>query len=57
MSPLLERTPDQNATKAILCLYTGAAILHLYTGTMMRDLTVEQSKLPAYKQIKCSSVN
>ena len=27
-------------------------IIHLYTGVMMTDLTVEQSKIPASKQIK-----
>ena len=33
------------------------SILQLYTGAMMRDLTVEQSNIPATTQIKCSPVN
>ena len=35
-------------------LYTGAIILKLHTGSMTRDLTVEQSNILTGKQIKCS---
>ena len=31
-------------------------MLHIFTGAMMRDFAVKQSKLPASKQIKCSPV-
>ena len=49
---LVGHSPMENLSQT-----TTKAILHLYTGAVMRELTVEQSEIPASKQIKSSPVN